>query len=102
MDWLGRELSQYPAGCDRHLVTGLSGERYLFDTRSCLVVQLYGPAVLLIEAVLAAPERDVEQAREVVARFSAEDVQQAMADYYRQFVWLGIVSTVSDSPSRAI
>src|SRR5262245_52720796 len=76
--WHAAALPDLPAPRDRHLITGQDGERYLFDTRSGLSVQLSGPALDLIEALLAGPERAAELADEIFARHARSDVLEAM------------------------
>src|SRR5437016_9627143 len=76
--WRAQELAAAPRTRDRHFVTGLEGERYLFDTQSGLSVRLSGPAALLMEALFAEPQRGAELASETAARFSPPDVLEAM------------------------
>jgi uncharacterized protein len=75
--WREAELPHLPASQDRRLIEGLQGERYLFDTRSGLSVELLGPAAVLMAALLEEAEPTTVLMEEA-ARFSPPDVLEAM------------------------
>src|SRR5437773_2381881 len=77
-EWRQGEIAGLPPGRDRRLVTGLDGERYLFDTRSGLFLQLWGPAEALMEALLAEGEAEAGRTAWAAGRFAEEELSEAM------------------------
>jgi uncharacterized protein len=101
LDWIAHEQVAVLDARDRHVLAGLDGDCYLFDTRSGLSVQLNGPAALLVEALLASPHRAHALAAEVSARYSEADVRQAMAECSQLLELLRRQQTPPPAPEQA-
>jgi uncharacterized protein len=99
--WQDGERSALPPSRDQHLVTGLDGERYLFDARSGLFVALAGPAQRLVESLIADAGESTALLNMLAEQYSRGDILEAMEECTSVLSSLRGQATLPPSPENA-